>query len=99
MTGIDHMREAQVTSHETTQKNLLFPQTYLTKNKLDGLINECESLQKKTIQNLNKFEVDRQNQFMLNSKMDQSIEMLQELEIVESNMLNTIFMYNKLDKQ
>ena len=25
--------------------------------------------------------------------------MLQELEIVESNMLNTIFMYNKLDKQ
>lgn len=35
----------------------------------------------------------------MNNKIDLNIEMLKELEMVESNMVNTIFMYNKLTRE
>ena len=68
------------------------------KLRLENMIDDCDSLQKRIIQNLNKFEVDFQNQNIFNSQMDESLEMFDELDLVESNMLNKTYKYNKEDK-
>lgn len=68
-----------------------------TKQRLFTLINSCNTLQKHTIRNLNKLEVQRQSQSQINSTIDHSIEMLKDLELIESSMIQTVFEYNKLN--
>lgn len=36
---------------------------------------------------------------MINSTLDQSIEMLKDLELIDSNMIQTVYEYNKLNKE
>ena len=48
---------------------------------------------------MNKLEVQRESQAEMNHRIDTSIEMLKELETIETKMLQTIFEYNKLNVQ
>jgi len=68
----------------------------MTTGLINTIVAKCDKLQKRTIQNLNKFEIDRQNQTQINDKIDTSIEMIRELEMVEGDMINVLFKYNKL---
>lgn len=70
----------------------------MTKQQLGALINDCESLQLHTIQNLNKFEVERFNQSQINQKLDMAIDMLKDLDNIDTNMVQTLFEYQKLIK-
>ena len=36
---------------------------------------------------------------MINNRLDESIEMLKDLEMIESNMIQTVFEYNKMNKE
>ena len=47
---------------------------------LRSVIDNCEKLQKKTIMNLNKLEVQRESQQYINQHIDTSIEMIKELD-------------------
>lgn len=69
------------------------------KKRLVSLINNCNTLQKHTIRNLNKLEVQRQSQNQINSALDNSIEMLKDLELIESSMIQTVYEYNKLNAE
>ena len=62
------------------------------------MINDCENLQIHTIQNLNKFEIERFNQSRINQKLDMAIEMLKDLDNIDTNMVQTLFEYQKLIK-
>ena len=64
-----------------------------------SVINTCETLQAKTIRNLNKLEVDRQSQEEINEAIDNQIEMVKDLELIESNMLQTVYLYNKQSRE
>ena len=68
----------------------------MTTGLLNTIVAKCDKLQKRTIQNLNKFEIDRQNQTQINEKIDTSIEMIRDLELVEGDMINVLYRYNKL---
>ena len=63
---------------------------------LRSVIDNCERLQKKTIMNLNKLEVQRESQQYINQHIDTSIEMIKELDQVENRMFNKIFEYKKM---
>ena len=49
----------------------------------------------KQIKNQNKLQIERENQDNLNQRIDSCLEMLKEIEHVESNMINPTFAYYK----
>lgn len=69
----------------------------ITRTWLMKLTAYAENVQKRTIRNLNKLEVQRESQAAINERIDTSIEMLKKLDDIESNMLQTIFEYNKVN--
>ena len=81
-----------------SRKEEVDPKITMTKQQLGALINDCESLQLHTIQNLNKFEVERFNQSQINQKLDMAIDMLKDLDNIDTNMVQTLFEYQKLIK-
>lgn len=86
------MKTNHLKAYETDEESSLMNKT---QSQLNKLIDHCFILQKQTIKNQNKLEIERENQENMNQRIDSCLEMLKENEHVESNMIQPIFVYYK----